>query len=81
MGRKKNKIIGLNRPTNPYLEFCSEERLKLANDLRSLPLADVGRELGRRWKELEPEQKRKYQERSRLKSALYANERKKTRLS
>ena len=55
--KKKKDPLAPKGPLSSYLEFCKEERPKLLNDRGALPLVEVGRELGLRWKQVDKDSK------------------------
>ena len=59
--KSRRKIPGApKRPKSSYMEFSQEERPKIVSDLGTLSLTDMGKELGKRWKMLPPEEKTVY---------------------
>ena len=51
--RKKQKDpLAPKKPIGPYLEFAKEERVKVLAELGSMTIGEVGKELGKRWKNL-----------------------------
>ena len=48
--RKKDSLAP-KAPLSSYIEFCKVERPKVLEEKNSLSMVEVGRELGRRWKE------------------------------
>ena len=62
------------KPLSPYMEFVWEQRKLVDNNLESLTLAEAGRELGRRWKSLEPEEKQKFVDKSKENRDKYDKE-------
>ena len=51
-------------PLSSYLEFAVSERPQVLADLGSLSVGEVGKELGRRWKNLAADEKQKYDDKS-----------------
>ena len=51
-------------PLSSYLEFAVSERPQVLADLGSLSIGEVGKELGRRWKNLAADEKQKYDDKS-----------------
>ena len=62
------------KPLSSFLEFCRDLRSNSTNELFKLPLVDVGRELGKRWKELHQDEKAKYEERAKANRERYSVE-------
>ena len=65
---------GPKKPCNSYLEFVKVERSKVLEELGSLSIAEVGKELGMRWKILPEAQKVKFEEISKENMKLYVKE-------
>ena len=78
MGGDKKKLPNVpKKPPGPYLEFTKEERKKVREDLGpSASVVEVGRELGRRWKNLPLAEKETFQKRSKENVAKYEAEKK-----
>ena len=59
----KRKVQGsVKKPLSAYMEFCKDLRpIVLATD-GNLSLPEIGKELGRRWRELDVESKKRYLE-------------------
>ena len=57
-----------------YMLFCGVERSKVLGDLGNLSPVEVRKELGRRWKELTPEGKAKYEEEAARDRARFSQE-------
>ena len=56
---KSRKVPGAPKPPlSSYMEFVKAERSSILNDLGKLPLVELGKELGKRWKNLSPEKER-----------------------
>ena len=73
--RKKQKDpLAPKKPIGPYLEFAKEERVKVLAELGSMTIGEVGKELGKRWKNLPLEQKEKFLERGRQNALKYKSE-------
>ena len=63
-------------PLTSYMEFAKVERQKVLADLGSIPLGEVGKELGRRWRELCKEEKETFEIKSKENRANYVKEKK-----
>ena len=62
---KKKKKKDPNAPKGAktaYMCFCQETRAKLLKENPSISVPEVGKECGRRWKEISPSQKTKYEQ-------------------
>ena len=62
---KKKKKKDPNAPKGAktaYMCFCQEMRAKLLKENPSMSVPEVGKECGRRWKEISPSQKSRYEE-------------------
>ena len=62
------------RPLTSYLEFTQIERTKVLLDLGPLPVLEVGRELGSRWRQLDLERKKVFEEKGRENRVRYEKE-------
>ena len=62
------------RPLTSYLEFTRIERTKVLLDLGPLPVLDVGRELGSRWRQLDLERKKVFEEKGKENRVRYEKE-------
>ena len=71
---KKKDPSAPKKPLSSFMEFCKEIRSSLKDELCKLPLAEVGRELGRRWRELSQEDKESFEARAKQNREQYANE-------
>ena len=59
--KKKSKDpLAPKLPVSSYLEFARDERSQVLADLGKLSIGEVGKELGRRWRNLTAELKEKY---------------------
>ena len=52
-------------PLSSFMEFCKVERVKLLGERGKLPLVTLGQELGRMWREVDPEKREVFEERAR----------------
>ena len=71
---KKKDPQALKKPLTAFMEFGKEERPKIVASLGKIPLAEVGRELGRRWRSLSVEEKKTYETRSLANQLSYRKE-------
>ena len=62
------------RPLTSYLEFTRIERTKVLLELGPLPVLEVGRELGSRWRQLDLERKKVFEEKGRENRVRYEKE-------
>ena len=63
--RKKGKDpLAPKLPLSSYMEFAKEERPRVLVDLGSIPLGEVGKELGRRWRDLSKEERETFETKS-----------------
>ena len=79
MGKNRKKVkdpLAPKKPLNPYLEFAKAERENVLADLGPLSIGEIGKELGRRWKNLPLEQKKKFQEQGIENTVKYEAEKK-----
>ena len=63
--KKRKKKKDPNAPKGAktaYMCFCQETRAKLLKENPSMSVPEIGKECGRRWKEISPSQKSKYEE-------------------
>ena len=63
--KKKKDPFAPKLPLTSYMEFVKEERHKVIADLGTLPLSEIGKELGRRWQKLSKEEKDPFEIKSR----------------
>ena len=70
--RSKKSPDAPKQPLTSYLEFAKIERAAILNDGGNLSLTDVGKELGRRWKNLPASEKAPFEEKSRANREQYA---------
>ena len=61
---KKRDPNAPKRPLSAYMEFAKVERSKILADAGPLSLVETGRELGRRWRNLDTSQKAAFEEKS-----------------
>jgi len=59
--KKKKDPNAPKQPLSAYFLFSAEERLKIKDDNPNISICDVAKELGRRWAELNPATKQKFQ--------------------
>ena len=71
---KKRDPLAPKMPCSSYMEFAKLERPKVLVDLGQLAMVDVGRELGKRWKLLTPEQKAPFEQKSKENRLRYEQE-------
>lgn len=57
------------KPKTSYFLFCDDMREQVSKELKEKNAAKVSQELGKRWKDIDPEEKKKYDE-------MYANAKK-----
>lgn len=74
--KKKKSSFALKLPLSSYMEFVKEERVRITAELGSLPVVEVGRELGRRWSCLSKEEKEPFEEKSRENRVITRGKRK-----
>ncbi|RWS31342.1 High mobility group protein DSP1-like protein, partial [Leptotrombidium deliense] len=55
-GRPRRSRRGLN----PFMKFAKKERGKIKRQRPNLSVTQVAKELGKRWRKLSPQQKKKY---------------------
>ena len=60
--KKKGVEVAPKKPLSSYLEFAKEERPKVLAELGSLTPAEVGKELGKRWKNIPKDVKDRFEE-------------------
>ena len=72
--KKKKNPLAPKLPLSSYMEFSVFERDKVLADLGSLSLVDVGKELGRRWKNLSTFEKNVYEVKARENRVKYQKE-------
>ena len=70
----KNGMEMPKKPLSPYFEFVKEERDRVKAELGSLSIVEIGKELGRRWRSLSVEQKRVFQDRTKVGQIQYDSE-------
>ncbi len=80
MAKKKSKKTGPKRPKNAYMWFCAEHRKDVkqelvdSGDYDKVGVTDVSKELGKRWRELEDDDKEKYTQQAADDKERYAKE-------
>merc|ERR1712106_922108 len=62
--KKKKDPNAPKQPLSAYFIFSTEERLKVKEENSSYSICEVAKELGRRWAEMDPSVKQKYQQRA-----------------
>lgn len=50
MPARKKKVAKKPKKLSPYIKFCMKERPKIVKQYPQMKFADVGRELGKRWR-------------------------------
>merc|ERR1719422_1904226 len=60
--KKKKDPNAPKQPLSAYFIFSSEERLKVKSDHPSYSICEVAKELGRRWADMDPEVKQRFQQ-------------------
>jgi len=60
-GRPKNLSLP-KRASGAYVFFTDEMRPKVLQDFPNIRFAELGRELGKRWRALSPEEKKRYED-------------------
>jgi hypothetical protein len=59
--RKTRKAqAGGKRGPNPFMKFAAKERKNIMNQNPGMPVTEVGKELGKRWRALSDAEKKKY---------------------
>merc|ERR1711963_1355668 len=62
--KKKKDPNAPKQPLSAYFIFSTEERLKVKEENPHYSICEVGKELGRRWAEMDPQVKQRYQARA-----------------
>merc|ERR1712106_32920 len=62
--KKKKDPNAPKQPLSAYFIFSTEERLKVKDENPNYSICEVAKELGRRWAEMDPSVKQKYQQRA-----------------
>merc|ERR1719147_376904 len=62
------------RPSNSFLLFAQEERVKILEDLGPITVGEIGTELGKRWGRLDKGEKDKYITKSEMDMSRYKKE-------
>jgi len=58
--RKNRKQSGGKRGMNPFMKFAAKERKNIMSSNPGMPVTEVGKELGKRWRALSEAQKKSY---------------------
>lgn len=58
--RKNRKQSGGKRGMNPFMKFAAKERKNIMSSNPGMPVTEVGKELGKRWRALSDSEKSKY---------------------
>ena len=61
----------VKKPPSPFILFAKEERAKVITELGVLSVGDMGKELGRRWRNLSLEEKAVHEDRSKKNKKRY----------
>ena len=72
--KKKKDPLAPKQPLSSFMEFAKEERPKILSELGSIPLKDVGIELGKRWRSLAIEDRQVFDLKSKENRARYEKE-------
>ena len=59
--RKKVTQEKKTKTLSPYIKFCKKERPKIVKGDPEMTFADIGRELGKRWREKTKAEKAQYE--------------------
>lgn len=60
-GRKTRKAqAGGKRGPNPFMKFAAKERKNIMSSNPGMPVTEVGKELGKRWRALSEAEKKKF---------------------
>jgi len=62
--KKKKDPNAPKQPLSAYFIFSTEERLKVKDENPNYSICEVAKELGRRWAEMDPAIKQRYQQRA-----------------
>ena len=73
--KKKKDPLAPKLPLSSFMEFGKFERPKILEDLGSMPLAEVGIELGKRWRALSEEEKHVFDNKSKENRIIYDRDR------
>lgn len=72
--KKKKDPNAPKQPLSAYFIFSTEERLKVKESNPSFSICEVAKELGRRWAEMDPQVKQRYQQRAEEERQKYDND-------
>ena len=72
--KKKKDPNTPKQPLSAYFIFSTEERLKVKESNPSFSICEVAKELGRRWAEMDPQVKQRYQQRAEEERQKYDND-------
>jgi len=72
--KKKKDPNAPKQPLSAYFIFSTEERLKVKESNPHYSICEVAKELGRRWAEMDPQVKQRYQARAEEERQKYDNE-------
>merc|ERR1712179_225585 len=72
--QKKKDPKAPKQPMSAYFIFSAEQRSKVKDENPSLSFTEIARELGRRWGDLIPSEKQKYQARADQERVKYEND-------
>ena len=72
--KKRKDSFAPKLPLSSFMEFGKLERPKILAELGALPIAEVGRELGNRWRSLSKEEKKQFEEKSKENKLRYKKE-------
>ena len=72
--KKKKDPNAPKQPLSAYFIFSTEERLKVKEENPHYSISEVAKELGRRWAEMDPQVKQRYQARAEEERQKYDNE-------
>merc|ERR1712121_400052 len=72
--KKKKDPNAPKQPLSAYFIFSTEERLKVKDENPGYSICEVAKELGRRWAEMDPSLKQRYQARAEEERQKYDND-------
>jgi len=72
--KKKKDPNAPKQPLSAYFIFSTEERLKVKEENPTYSICEVAKELGRRWAEMDPAVKQRYQQRAEEERQKYDND-------
>lgn len=72
--KKKKDPNAPKQPLSAYFIFSTEERVKVKESNPHYSICEVAKELGRRWAEMDPQVKQRYQARAEEERQKYDNE-------